>query len=371
MKVLENIKKNFSKRAILENLHVIIFLMIIFLIPIASVITPDKTFSDYENRELQTFPKFSLKAVFDAEFQSDFESYMNDQIVLRNNMVSMKNYLEAVQMKLAINGVYKAEDGFYIERHPDTEYDLDKVNKNVAALNKFVEAYGAEVYLVPNANVILKDKVIFTNDADIDSLLSGVANHTFVDDVLMNYEGDNSDLYYKTDHHWTTIAAYELYRNIVDNPVEKMLIPVSTEFLRTIHNKLNISMSPDTIYRQDSDTSFEAYYDLGSQNLGLYFDDYLAKKDKYAYFLDANHGLIQIKNNDIQSNERLLIIKDSYANCLIPFLAESYKEVDVIDLRFFNLPLSAYLKNEKYDRIIVLYNKNGFATNDDAYKLSY
>ena len=359
------------KNKILENLHVIIFLLIIFLIPIASIIAPDKTFSDYENRELQVLPEFSIQSVFDAKYQAEFESYMNDQVILRNNMVSMKNYLEVLQMKLAINNIYKAEDGFYIERHPDTEYDVELVNKNVAALNKFVQAYGAEVYLVPNANIILKNKILFTNDADIDKLLSGIQNVTFVDDILMSYDGDKSDLYYKTDHHWTTIAAYELYKNIVDNPVDKMLIPVSTEFYGTIHNKLNITMKPDTIYKQDSDTHFEAYYDLGSKDLGLYFDDYLEKKDKYAYFLDANHGLIQIKNKDIQSYEKLLIIKDSYANCLIPFLAENYKEVEVIDLRFFNLPISSYLKNKEFDRIIVLYNKNGFATNADAYKLGY
>ena len=359
------------KNKILENLHVIIFLLIIFLIPIASIIAPDKTFSDYENRELQVLPEFSIKSVFDSKYQAEFESYMNDQVILRNNMVSMKNYLEVLQMKLAINNIYKAEDGFYIERHPDTEYDVELVNKNVAALNKFVQVYGAEVYLVPNANVILKNKILFTNDADIDKLLSGIQNVTFVDDILMSYDGDKSDLYYKTDHHWTTIAAYELYKNIVDNPVDKMLIPVSTEFYGTIHNKLNITMKPDTIYKQDSDTHFEVYYDLGSKDFGLYFDDYLEKKDKYAYFLDANHGLIQIKNKDIQSDEKLLIIKDSYANCLIPFLAENYKEVEVIDLRFFNLPISSYLKNKEFDRIIVLYNKNGFATNADAYKLGY
>jgi hypothetical protein len=120
-----------------------------------------------------------------------------------------------------------------------------------------------------------------------------------------------------------------------------------------------------------ANTDFNVYYEMGKEDLGLYFDNYLDVKDKYAYFLDANHALVQIRNNDIDSDEKLLIIKDSYANCLVPFLAESYKEVDVIDLRFFNLPMSTYLKTAQYDRIIVLYNKNGFATNADAYKLGY
>lgn len=366
-----DIKKIFSKQNICDNLHVIIFILIIFLVPIMSILTPDRTFSDTENRELQTFPEFSLESIFDSKFQSEFENYMNDQIVLRNEMVETKTYLELLQMKLAINDIYKAEDGFFIERHPDTEYDIDLVNKNVNALNKFVEKYNAEVYLVPNANVILKDKILFANDADIDKLLSGVKNVTFVDGILMNYSGDKSDLYYKTDHHWTTIGAYELYKNIVENPVEKDLVSVTDEFLGTIHNKLNIIMKYDTIYKQNSTTNFKVYYDLGTEDLGLYFDNYLSVKDKYAYFLDANHGLIQIRNQDIDSNEKLLIIKDSYANCLVPFLAENYKEVDVIDLRFFNLPISSYLKSYQYDRIIVLYNKNGFATNADVYKLGY
>lgn len=363
--------KRFSKETVLEHLHVIIFIAVIFLVPIASLLTPDKTFSEYENRELQTLPELSWNAIFESEFQSDFESYMNDQVVLRNEMVTAKTYLDLLQLKLAVNDIYKAEDNFFIERHPETEYDMELVNKNVAALNKFVEAYGADVYLVPNANVILQDKILFANDADIDQMLSNVENVTFVDEILNNYSGNKSDLYYMTDHHWTTIAAYELYKNIVDNPVDKNLIPVSTEFYGTIHNKLGINMKPDTIYKQDSDTDFNVYYEMGKEDLGLYFDNYLDVKDKYAYFLDANHALVQIRNNDIDSDEKLLIIKDSYANCLVPFLAENYKEVDVIDLRFFNLPMSTYLKTAQYDRIIVLYNKNGFATNADAYKLGY
>lgn len=365
-------------KKILDNLYIIIFMLIIFMMPIISFIIPDKTFSEYENRELQLLPEFSWKAIFEASYQENINTYIEDQIVLRNEMVKSKNYLELLQGKLAVNDVYRAFDDFFIERH--SRYDVELIQKNVQALNTFLEKYNAEAYLVPNANTMLADKIPFANDADINELLKDIPNITFVDEVLSKPDSTivssaqsviTYDLYYKTDHHWTTMAAYKLYKNIVENPVALNLEVVTDEFYGTIHNKLNIKMAPDTIYRQKSETIFEVYYDLGKDNLGLYFDKHLNTKDKYSYFLDSNHGLVQIRNMDIESNEKLLIIKDSYANCFVPFIAENYKEIDVIDLRYFNMPISAYMKTNSYDRIIVLYNKDGFATNTDVYKLGY
>jgi hypothetical protein len=339
------------------------------MMPIISFIIPDKTFSEYENRELQLLPEFSWKAIFEASYQENINTYIEDQIVLRNEMVKSKNYLELLQGKLAVNDVYRASDDFFIERH--SFYDSELIQKNVQSLNTFLEKYNAEAYLVPNANTMLSNKILYQNDANINQLLSQVPNVDFVDNLLMSYNGLSNDLYYKTDHHWTTMAAYELYRQIVESPVALNLEVVTDEFYGTIHNKLNIKMTPDTIYRQKSETIFEVYYDLGKEDLGLYFDKHLNTKDKYSYFLDSNHGLVQIRNMDIESNEKLLIIKDSYANCFVPFIAENYKEVDVIDLRYFNMPISVYMNTNAYDRIIVLYNKDGFATNTDVYKLGY
>lgn len=358
------------KNKILENLYIYVFIIIIFGFLIISTIIPDKTFSDYENRILQKCPEVSIESIFKGEFQKKFDTYVSDQIVFKNYLVKTKNYLDILQLKLEVNKVYIGQDDFFIERHSIKDYDLELLKENINDLNTFKDKYNAEIYLIPNACDVLSDKVYYTNDIDFNYYMSDIENIDYVDNILKNYNKDKSNLYYKTDHHWTTLGAYELYKNIVENPVELNLEVVDKNFLGTINNKLNINMVPDIIYKHNSDTNFSVYYDLGKKDLGLYFDKFLNTKDKYSYFLDSNHGLIQIINEDINNNEKVLIIKDSYANCFAPLIAENYKQVDVLDLRYFNMPLSNYLKIYQYDRIIVLYNKDGFANNSDIFKLS-
>ena len=352
-----------------ENFYVVCFILIIFFVPIIGFFKKDKLFSDYENRILEQKPAFSLESFFDKEFQSKFEDYLKDQIILKNNLVKIKNYSEIMLGKFSVNDVYIGKNDFYIERHSKKDYDYDLIDSNINIVNKFKDNYNAEIYLIPNASTILGKNIRYGDDINANSILEDIDNISFVDNLLFSYNGNLNDLYYKTDHHWTTIGAYQLYKNIVDNPIDLDLKIVSNDFHGTINNKLNINMSADTIYVQNSSTNFKVIYDLSEESSSLYSEKYLDKKDKYSYFLDSNHGLINIENLDINDNHRILIIKDSYANCLIPFLAESYKYVDVIDLRYFNVKISSYLKNLDYDRILIIYNKDGFMTNTNLVKL--
>ena len=356
-------------KKIVNNFYVYFFIVFIFSVLIFSTISKDKIFSDYENKKLQKLPSLNLEDILNTKFQEDFENYVNDQIVFRNLFIRIKNYFEIVQLKLSVNDIYLGKDNFYIERFPENEFDVSLINSNITYINEFKQKYSAEVYLIPTASEILRDKLYITNDIDFNKYLKNIENNSLVNDILNNYEGNKSDLYYKTDHHWTTIGAYELYKNIVNNPVNLNLEKISDSFYGTINNRLNITMKADDIYKQKSNTNFEVLYDLNKENKGLYFDKYLKTKDKYSYFLDGNHGLINIENKDINNNEKLLIIKDSYANCFIPFIIENYKKVDVIDLRYFNVSLSEYIEKEKYDRIIVLYSKSGFMKEKNVMKL--
>lgn len=322
-----------------HKIYVYLFFIIIFIVPIINIFTADREKSDTENRHLQQLPK--LEGVLEGDFQSAFDKYTSDQIILRDEIVSLKNYIEIGMMKLEVNGVYINNP--WVERHSDKDYDKELMKKNIEIIETFKEKYNAEIYLVANA--------CFSDDY--------YGNNVDISDVPYVYYDDLE--FYKTDHHWTTLAAYNLYKKIVDNPVEYNPVLVSDSFLGTINNKLNISMKPDSIYRHDSDTNFTVYYDMGKKDLGFYFDKYLETKDKYSYFLDGNHGLVEVVNEDIDNDERILIIKDSYANCFVPFIAENYKEVDVIDLRYFNMKMSYFIKD--YDRIIFLYNVDNFLNN--------
>lgn len=101
------------------------------------------------------------------------------------------------------------------------------------------------------------------------------------------------------------------------------------------------------------------YVDEGLTTDSLYAVDQLEAKDKYAVFLNGNHGLVQIKTAH-PSRKKLLLVKDSYANSLIPFLLPHFSEIDVVDLRYYEEDLASFAKARDFDDMLLLYNANTF-----------
>ena len=63
------------------------------------------------------------------------------------------------------------------------------------------------------------------------------------------------------------------------------------------------------------------------------------------------------------------MIKDSFANAFVPFLADSYDNIYMVDLRYFNEDMQAYLKEKNITDILMLYNVSNFVTDRNLYKL--
>jgi hypothetical protein len=340
-----------------------IFITILVLCALLSTLKPDITYSNNENREMQKFPNSSI---LNAQWMTDFDKYTSDQFIFRDQWLSAKTYIEMLTFKKCINNVYITNDRL-LNNYTDTDFDKKRVEYNINTINSFVKKYNAKLYLIPTSSEIYKDDMPFyNNNIDINKKLEGLENYIDMYDVLNKHKDEY--IYYNTDHHWTTIGAYYAYQSMFENHVEFNKKLISDEFLGTIHSKLNIKFEPDKIYINDSKTDFNVFYDLGKEDLGLYFDKYLEGKDKYSYFLDNNHGLIQIVNNNINNNKSIVIIKDSFSNCLTPFIAENYKNVYLIDLRYFNINVSTYLKTIKYDDIYIIYNKVNFLQDENFVK---
>ena len=59
------------------------------------------------------------------------------------------------------------------------------------------------------------------------------------------------------------------------------------------------------------------------------------------------------------SKEKLLIIKDSFANSMVPFLLDDFSEITMVDTRFYRGDISRLA--EDYDRVLLVYSVNNFA----------
>ena len=388
-----------------------------FLAPLAaftvlSAVLPQKTFSEEENRYLAEKPVFSLESFQNGKFGDDYETWLSDQFPFRKTFVAAKTNADRLILKEDVNGVYFGKDHYYIEKTDPEDLmtaqldeNLDYLADAVARFNTMLGADRVKVMLVPSASQILKEKLPpFAAPADqsrvIQTAREKIRDRAGEDGNLLDtegalrsaweecrsaaalYPGQEAQLYYKTDHHWTTLGAwyaYRLYGRAAgfepwsrEQFTEKV---VSSNFQGTIQSKLGIALDPDliTLFIPKQPTKVKVFYDgMPKAYDTLYNMNALEKKDQYSVFLDGNHGLTQIVNENAgveAEGKRLLIIKDSYAHSFAPFAANHFEEVYMIDLRYFNMKPTEFIKSREITDILVLYQIPGFAKDGNLFKM--
>ena len=367
----------------------VLFTVFIVGFTILDIVTPTRTHSEFESN-LSQMPKFSLQNLLNGKFTADYESYVNDQFLLRDEWITLKSYTETLFSKVENNGVIYGKDGYLFEKL--TSYDEARLKLNIEAVQKFCEKYpelSIKFALIPNSYEVLSDKLpiaspVLDQTDLINSIYSQVTSAEKVD-VLSALSAHNGEyIYYKTDHHWTTLGAYYAYEKLCDTlGVNKVDINHLTEntvndFYGTYFSKAkSFTIKPDIIKYYDVNSSMAI---MTSDQTGkfipetncatLYDEGKFHTRDKYSAFTYSNNALTVITNNGEYEKERLLLIKDSYSNSLVPFLSTDYKEIVMVDLRYmFNI--SMVLEQYDFDDVLVMYNVSTFTGDVDVVKLKY
>ncbi len=371
------ISKRYSKVA------AVLFLVLVFGFTGVTFVYPERTFSENENRVLATMPEFSIEKLFNGKFMSEYETYITDQFFLRDSWIKLKVFSEMALNKQDINGVYLGKDGYLVERHEDSKIDIEMLEKSKDRLVQFTEKYanqlGSEhvkVMLVPTASEILTEKLPyfasgFDQNGMIDEIYGRLPEETVLDVRETLKEHADEYIFYKTDHHWTTLGAFYAYQewaksmgfNVPSLEEVKQTV-VAEDFLGTVHSKLNVELSNDQMYQfelPNTPSKVKVTVDMTESFDTMYMDEYLEVKDKYSYYLDGNHGLTEISSNS-EGEGTLLIVKDSYAHCFAPMTVGNYEKVYLVDFRYFNMPISQFIKQYRVTDILVLYNAITFAT---------
>lgn len=380
MKMANNKEKiKISKKNLVT---VIIFLFLIGIFTAASLIKKDTGFSETENRVLTEKPQFSAESLFNGSYTSKYQEYVRDQFPFRNTFVALRNYCEAMIGKKEINNVLLAKDDYYIEDHSRENYESEIADTNLNALKSFCSRYEKSLgdshvsaMIVPTAQSVLTNKFktgmyAYNQNEYLTKIKEAVGENIYIDTYSMLKEHNTENIYYRTDHHWTTYGAYLAYncwakqKNIDGYSLEAIdKKEVSKEFYGTINSKLNMKMKADTILQYTvKNVDFTVDYNMGANVTDtFFFKEYLQEKDKYSYFLGGNPGLVDITSTN-KNNRKLLIIKDSYANCITPVYAANFEKTYVVDLRFFNMSIDGFVEENQITDILVLYNVDSFAT---------
>lgn len=370
---------------------VVLFLLVILFFTVAGIFTPDRIFSANENRYLTQKPKLTVENFLEGEFSTDYENYISDQFIWRDSWIKIKTVSEILIGKKDVNGVYLCKDDYLIETQTDIneEKAYDNADTMVSFLNKKAEELGdshVALMIVPTAVVTLKDKLpkyaqTFDQNKYID-YMKRLFGGNFVDvrDTLNSHADEY--LYYKTDHHWTTNAAYFAYREWAEkmgftpySEDEFEIVPAADDFLGTVYSKLNYAKSADEIYlyKIKQDIRYDVDINMGAKQMDdLYEMSHLETKDKYSVFLDGNNSIVTIDTTGGRKDgETLLIIKDSYAHCFIPFVVNHYEKTVVVDMRYLKMPMNQVIENYGVTDILVLYNAVHFAEDINIPLLSY
>lgn len=338
-----------------------------------NILKSDQVFSANENRNLAQNPEFTFTKLFKDQYTSEFEKYVTDQFIFRDQWVEGKTLVERLLGKVENNGVYFGKNQRLMERLASV--DVDQINKNIKYVNQFVNGLDENVkvnmMLIPGSVAIMKEDLPRVSD-DIDQLalidqieanMSSRIEFTNVNQVFL--EHNQEDLYFKTDHHFNlngSKLAYEALAKQLGFPVHTYQRELVGEgFLGTLGSQSGAYYNEhDEIYQLINDEQIDVYYpDLELHDNNVYAEDNLLVKDKYTYYLNGNHSQVKITTNH-QEKEKLLIIRDSYANIFTPYLLEDFSEITLLDLRYYKSPISKFIQENEIDRVLFFYSGKNF-----------
>ena len=384
-------------------LTVVLFLAVIGGLAVAFWIIPDKTFSENENRVLSDFPAVSIDKVMEGELSEDFNAYFTDQFPLRDTWLTWGSLTHLALGQGEANGVLVGKGGqlavrkfdAYIsltERAEDTDSYSEAHLKNAAeALGTLADKVTVPVTVLPAPRTLDVAISAFDYPAELSDTLNDTL-HSYLSEAEVDsldllptframYEAGD-DVYYRTDHHWTTMGAYTAYEAIMTEwgmaddiiPYEAFETHTVEDFYGTTWSRAGLSfIRPDTLtyVTMADDSDYTVRDDKGEVIMHGFVDaSYFEKKDKYGAFMSGTHRLLTVsyEGKTTADRPRLLIARDSFASSLAPFLARHFDLV-MVDLSGGMTNLSEYAEAYDCDRILVVYNLENFVTADAAVRI--
>lgn len=365
---------------------IVLYCSILALGAIISWIKPQKEYSDRENRMLETKPEFAVAEVLNGNYQKHYEAYLNDQVFCRDSWVDLSANLQRMEGKREINGVFLGKEGYLFEKMNETDYDEAQIQENVRLLSSFlneaIRSYGKEYVsclLLPDKAQAMPNKMpafaVFEHEK-IDEVLASLAESLAEPSILVDAQdalGSHAQeyIYYRTDHHWTTLGAYYAYcawarqtahqaAGLSDYERET----VYDDFYGTTYNKAHVRVKPDSVelFRHVNQDGVRVQLDDEEKTAdSLYFPKEAEEGfDRYQIFFSKNTAQITVSTK-AKTGRSLLIVKDSFANCFVPFLVGDYEKIIMVDLRYTRDNVWDFLQDHKeITDIMTVYNIKQF-----------
>lgn len=380
----------------MKHLPTIIFLVFIYTMAILFFVLPKSDYSSSEKRYLEKFPKLTADTFFSGDFGADFETYLADHTAGRKFYVGLNSYYHLGLGNPLSNGIYHCKNGYLVNDPPVT----DQFDRNVKIVSEFASLNNVETSfllapstgyitndILPNNHIHYNDDALFANAAA--KFKDAGVNFIDVRDTFKNEYKAGKQIYYKTDHHWTTEGAFTAYKSLAATlgfkSFDKSDYTIKTEnnFYGTTYSSSGFwCAEPDTIEMWSNKENYKINVTIKDRNKdnqkitinndSVFFTERLKEDDKYPVFLDGNHPYTVINNESLKekgNDKKLLVIKDSFAHSLVPFLSDHYSQIIMIDMRYYRqninegtLSVADLIKTNNIDQVLFIYSLDNFAT---------
>lgn len=234
-------------------------------------------------------------------------------------------------------------------------------------LNEFKELVGSSVnvfnMVVPTAGAYYlpagyEDYNASHRDS-INSIANKLVNVINVDGYAALEAHTSEYIYTRTDHHWEPLGAYyaaQAFCDIAQTPVKELSTYttetidgfVGTMYAFTDYNE-RIKNDPDTFTYYIPSTEYTATYyttdfkvdEQFSQFHSIFVDQ--PASGAYSTFMGGDQKIVKIETAN-KNGRKLCIFKDSYGNAEVPFYIDSFEEIYVCDIRYFDLYAPDFIK---------------------------
>ena len=399
-----------------QYLIAVIFILAIFSFGVSTTLTKG---SDIKQRVITAYKNGRANSLSANQLLkgviNEFESSVNQNFYKRLAFVDIFGGFQRLLGKNVVNDadavnstVYKMKNGqLTLSSYPR---DLTSTAKNVVALKKYLESKSTEFIYVQAPHKVSKyDNQLPVglgdyNNVKADEMLELLkeANIRTID-LREEIQKDNivhEDMFYITDHHWKTPAAFWGYCKVIEYIDKNLDIPVSNVDVTTDLNnyfveeykdcflgsqgrrvgKLYAGVDDYTFIHPNFDTSYEMVYHYSHSTTkeftGSFYDvmvkeEYLdmtapASTNRYAAYLGGDYPLLVIENKMIDEG-RILIVQDSFGLPFSPFMSLNFAYTEVFDLRHYkDKTLMEYLEENEFDLVLFLQNANNYEQNQDG-----
>ena len=380
---MDNRDRRKKKRGKAESVTGIVFILCLIVILLVNLIVPDRQDSGREDRSLAAMPKMTIEGLLSGSFMKDFETYLSDQFAGRDLLRSLRVSLDTLGGNRLENGVYIGKSGQLLE---DIEVpDSADLAANLEAISNFAGEHAdlqISMMLVPDAATVLSGSLPAFASVEDQNQLFGMARRqlgdsvTWIDAVSVLNKHKTEKIYYKTDDRWTTLGAFYVFQEsagnlgIADPAADQFAsYAVSGSFNGDLAALSGVGLSETEeidIYvpAEVDDDVIVTFVDEGERRTSLYDSSALETRDQYDVFLGGDRALTDIRTVST-GTDRLLVVKDSFANCFIPFLTPYFREIVVVDPVYYSGTIQDIMDTYRITDVLFLYSGNSFFTDNN------